>query len=35
MDEGGARVHYLKVEERTAVGERRRHVADQFEGDGT
>src|SRR5271166_396692 len=35
MDEGGARVHHLKVEDRTAVGERRRHVADQVEGDGT
>ena len=31
----GVRVHHLEVEERTVVGERRRNVAEQFEGDGT
>ena len=31
----GVRVHHLEVEERTVIGERRRNVAEQFEGDGT
>jgi hypothetical protein len=31
----GVRVHHLEVEERTVIGERRRNVAKQFEGDGT
>jgi Asp/Glu/Hydantoin racemase len=31
----GVRVHHLEVEERTVIDERRRNVAEQFEGDGT
>jgi hypothetical protein len=31
----GVRVHHLEVEERTVIGERRRNVAERFEGDGT